>query len=1042
MNRMSPISAIKASTRSRYPGTRPFSESPEDRQRFFGRDREGEQLYLRVLSVSLLLQFAKSGLGKTSLLQASLFPRLRQKHFLPVLVRFNETDESPIDAVARSFRQACQKEQLEVPALRTEGLWDLLSTAFVWRGDLLLTPVLVLDQFEEVFTVRDALFRARLAEELGALATGVPPERLCSNEAGESEPRAPRPNVKIVISMREDYLGAVEEFSPAIPNLFHERLRLEPLSEEGAREAITNPAQLLAQEGEEPFWTPEFEYETPALDKMIEFLKGDAGVIEPFTLQLLCRKAESLAHDKGGASKKPVTLTLADFHDGRDFKQVLRSFYQEALGRLEQSLGPSARTNVEEMCEHGLLDREGRRLLLEEGQIHDQFGVDDKTLKVLLQERLVRRERRGESTFYEVSHDRLAESIYASRRNKLPKNEREQRQKEEALIRKTYRNVILTVIGVSLAVLLTSAYFLISERTINLATRISFGENDDIPLRDRLLATVDASRKSESLGAQLGLRLFGPKEGADETLRDILVRSPIFAGTTQAALDSAGGRMAYLSASSHPAPKLSKLFSLDLPKAVSKASDLNLVQANANANATEVPLGKLVGAKLRFSPTVGFIAPVSDKGDAGPLGIVVSPGSLSTESSGPDGLTDSCTNSPDRSPDQNQASGDSAKNSLLLVASNQAVKQVDLPLGNFLAGLPFPPQVDFANNSYRVFGWPFKGGLPTEVCILAFRAHQTDQPTPLLARATGDSGMIPSDLSLAADGKFPVRIDWQPDKREARRIPVLASDCNKFVFLGFPVGSGVQPNVVRPVLYAGDFFGPASSKEIDVSLPLGSGTASSVTISRGCATAVVRLSAGSASGDKVFLINLNEEREPGVLGDTSEYDIPVSLKGFLLPSWPLLWAALASAPLPGSNAMRVAWLLEKGLAVVDLPKGTKEAIPLLEAGAAGFAQRQGDENKKEESKVFLTGFPSSQSNTRLTLSRDGNFLLATSQKSFSSVPDFRLFDLRVPERRALLEKLSGEQLRDVACQVVDFLPPAGSPSGAMALLGDPKQICE
>src|SRR5574337_725023 len=102
MNRMSPISAIKASTRSRYPGTRPFSESPEDRQRFFGRDREGEQLYLRVLSVSLLLQFAKSGLGKTSLLQASLFPRLLQKHFLPVLVRFNETDESPIDAVVRT----------------------------------------------------------------------------------------------------------------------------------------------------------------------------------------------------------------------------------------------------------------------------------------------------------------------------------------------------------------------------------------------------------------------------------------------------------------------------------------------------------------------------------------------------------------------------------------------------------------------------------------------------------------------------------------------------------------------------------------------------------------------------------------------------------------------------------------------------------------------------------------------------------------------------------------------------------------------------
>jgi hypothetical protein len=67
---------------------------------------------------------------------------------------------------------------------------------------------------------------------------------------------------------------------------------------------------------------------------------------------------------------------------------------------------------------------------LEVGQVRDQSGVDDETLDILLQERLVRRERRLESTFYEISHDRLAESIYASRRNKLTKKEQEQRQKE------------------------------------------------------------------------------------------------------------------------------------------------------------------------------------------------------------------------------------------------------------------------------------------------------------------------------------------------------------------------------------------------------------------------------------------------------------------------------------------------------------------------------------------------------------------------------------------------------------------------------------
>jgi hypothetical protein len=170
----SPASACQLSTRSRYPGTQPFTESLEDQVRFFGRDREGEQLYLRVLSVPLLLQFAKSGLGKTSLLQASLFPRLRKRPFLPVMVRLNGRKESLVDAVARSFNEACKAEGLEVPQIQKDGLWELLSTALVWRDDLLLTPVLVFDQFEEVFTLRDMSFRDELAHEVAALSTGVP----------------------------------------------------------------------------------------------------------------------------------------------------------------------------------------------------------------------------------------------------------------------------------------------------------------------------------------------------------------------------------------------------------------------------------------------------------------------------------------------------------------------------------------------------------------------------------------------------------------------------------------------------------------------------------------------------------------------------------------------------------------------------------------------------------------------------------------------------------------------------------------------------
>jgi hypothetical protein len=421
MTRNAPNPSSERSGRSRYPGTRPFRDSNEDRALFFGRAEASEELYLRVLSVRLLVQFGKSGLGKTSLLQASLFPRLRQKPFLPVMIRLNVVEEALAHAVARSIEQACAAEGLMFPKVPTEGLWELLSSTLLWRDDLLLTPVLVFDQFEEIFTLHDAPFRAELASELGALATGIAPNRLSPHQA--NAPRSAKaPEVKIVLSLREENYGDLQELSAAIPGLFHERLQLAPLKEEEAREAITAPAQLKARPGEEPYWSPRFDFDSPALDDMFVCLKGKSGVIEPFALQLLCRHAEAIAHDKAGGKDGPVTLTRADFEGAKDFESVLRSFYLATLKKLPFSM----RKKAEELCEQGLLDRDGRRLMLEEGQIRRDYGLNAETLDILAQERLVRWEPRLESVFYEISHDQLAKSISKYRGDRLPRKVRRQ----------------------------------------------------------------------------------------------------------------------------------------------------------------------------------------------------------------------------------------------------------------------------------------------------------------------------------------------------------------------------------------------------------------------------------------------------------------------------------------------------------------------------------------------------------------------------------------------------------------------------------------
>ena len=413
--------------RRRYPGTGPFG--PEDAALFFGRKRETEELYLRVLSVPLLLQFGKSGLGKTSLLQAGLFPLLRRRPFLPVMIRLNDSGESLTEAVARSLRESVWNEGVDVGDT-TAGLWELLATTTAWREDLLLTPVLVFDQFEEVFTLRDQAFRDGLAAELGALASGIPPERLHGAQPAREAPGAreapdERPEVKLLISLKETHLGELEQFSATIPGLFRERLRLEPLSESEARDAVIQPARLQSKPGEPPYWTKPFTYDQNALDDMLTYLKGRSDVIEPFQLQLLCRHAEGIAQRKESTQvvtqDEPVTLTLNDFRGNNAFGVVLANFYRDVLARISSL---SERRRAAALCEEGLLGSSGQRLMLEKKQILSDYRVSEHTLDVLGRERLVREERRMESTFYELSHDRLAESVFAARSGKLPKSVR------------------------------------------------------------------------------------------------------------------------------------------------------------------------------------------------------------------------------------------------------------------------------------------------------------------------------------------------------------------------------------------------------------------------------------------------------------------------------------------------------------------------------------------------------------------------------------------------------------------------------------------
>lgn len=402
--------------RHRYPGAQPFADDDFARKVFFGREAASRVLADKIQANRIVVVYARSGLGKTSLLQAGVAPRLRDEGYLPLFVRVNDVQRGPFSSVLETIPREAERQLVEyVPGL-SDSLWSFFKTAELWRGDLLLTPVLILDQFEELFTLQSEQARAHFLNQLSYLTRGVrPPSLAPSNEDLSEDP----PALRIVLSLREDYLGFLEEAAEHIPQILDARFRLSPLDLGAAREAIVRPAAV----SDPDFETRPFALDDNAVASILDYLSqrrtrtvGETRrYVEPFQLQLICGRIEQIAAARQRASESDLTITMADIGGKTALTQTLRDFYQRAIGSVPDHHGRRASRRL---CEEYLISPEGRRLSLEENEIRRQLDLPKEALSQLVESRLLRSENRSESTYYELSHDALVEPILATRRIK------------------------------------------------------------------------------------------------------------------------------------------------------------------------------------------------------------------------------------------------------------------------------------------------------------------------------------------------------------------------------------------------------------------------------------------------------------------------------------------------------------------------------------------------------------------------------------------------------------------------------------------------
>jgi Novel STAND NTPase 1 len=408
----------------RYPGSPPFADTDIDRLVFRGRRKEIDLVLHSILSVDLFLVYAVSGVGKTSLLTAGVLEPLRQRDYFPVIVRLNDPTRAPVALIEAQIRDAGTKaEGITVsrsPALRGKEpstLWELFGGLEVWRGNTLQHLVVIFDQFEELFTLGwSAEQRNQFIEQLGQVL------RHYRGGSDQSEVQDDAvllpPDVKITIVMREDSLGELEALAQHVPQIMRHRFRLDGLSPDQAKAAICEPAAV----NDPRLLTQRFAYSDGAAEAILDFLQakdvrdrpGLTQSIDPCQLQIICQHVErSILAGKPAdiPADSVVEISEADLGGKEGLDRILRDFYRNELARFPSK----ERKLVRHLCESGLINQNGRRLSLEEGEICADYKVTKPMLEQLVDRRLLRAEPRVGSIYYELAHDTLAAPVMAYR---------------------------------------------------------------------------------------------------------------------------------------------------------------------------------------------------------------------------------------------------------------------------------------------------------------------------------------------------------------------------------------------------------------------------------------------------------------------------------------------------------------------------------------------------------------------------------------------------------------------------------------------------
>lgn len=408
-----------------YPGISPFTYLHGTENLFFEREEEAENIIDHIIAYRSVLLFAASGVGKSSLVNAAILPKLVKRGLSPEKIRLhpNLDQEFEIERISRQeggrppflnsllFPPNTEKTLLASIAAMDQKIRSICSSQKPSieesnNSPSNLRPLLIFDQFEEAITRFDA-------QTLNSRAIVLKRQQSLFDTI-QSWHDDKSLNLKMLFIFREEYLAQLNVLFRECRGLNDRQIRLRPLSNTQLKHIIRGPFEISLKGR----FQPELDDSLASnIQGQFHTRYGDE-LPRPTELQIVCQSL----YEQG---------TNSDLHqffrDNGGVNGIVQNFYKKAIEQLpdeQRKVAVEVLTRL--LTPDGTRDLVDAKTLLTRVKTETDFPEESikETLNAL-EGKLIRREPRGNRFSYEVISEYLVPWIKEAREKQRVNEEQE-----------------------------------------------------------------------------------------------------------------------------------------------------------------------------------------------------------------------------------------------------------------------------------------------------------------------------------------------------------------------------------------------------------------------------------------------------------------------------------------------------------------------------------------------------------------------------------------------------------------------------------------